>query len=353
LANIVTRSSKGSELSFAEVDSNFTGLASDTSTLFARVYTPVANIGAIPASPGNGDRIEISDSTGIRGLLNVQGIPSDFPSSGDISGLQVRLQYSSSLSAWQWVSYAAKAPDGRYGAIESVAAAQATANSALAGSGMRNALINANPIINQRGYVSGTATTTANQYTLDRWRVVTSGQSISWSDNGNVRTVVAPAGGVEQVIEGASLFTGSYTLSWSGTATAVVAGAAVAKGGTVSLAGGVNTAVRFSNGTLSLPQLEPGGAATAFEQRPCGQELALCQRYFEVLNGRHVTSAKSGISDYVRWPFKVVKRVAPTMTFAGGSAGYIDTLDVDGVGLLSSDSSFGAIGTNTIASAEL
>ena len=114
MANIVTRSGKGSELSFAEVDSNFTGLASDTSTLLARVYAPVANIGAIPASPANGDRIEISDSTGIRGLLNVQGIPSDFPSSGDVSGLQVRLQYSSSLSAWQWVSYESKAPDGRY-----------------------------------------------------------------------------------------------------------------------------------------------------------------------------------------------------------------------------------------------
>lgn len=119
MANIVTRSGKGSELSFAEVDSNFTGLASDTSTLLARVYAPVANIGAIPASPGNGDRIEISDSTGIRGLLNVQGIPSDFPSSGDISGLQVRLQYSSSLSAWQWVSYESKAPDGRYAPLVS------------------------------------------------------------------------------------------------------------------------------------------------------------------------------------------------------------------------------------------
>ena len=44
--------------------------------------------------------------------------------------------------------------------------------------GFRNVIINGNPTINQRGYVSGTATSGANQYTLDRWRVVTSGPNI-------------------------------------------------------------------------------------------------------------------------------------------------------------------------------
>ena len=147
--------------------------------------------------------------------------------------------------------------------------------------GVRNAIINGNPIINQRGYVSGTATSGANQYTLDRWRVVTSGQSITFTDSDNVRTVTTPAGGLEQVIEGINLITGTYTLNWTGTATATVAGNAVAKGGNVSITGATDTTLRFSSGTVSLVQFEPGTVATPFERRSYGQELALCQRYYQ------------------------------------------------------------------------
>jgi hypothetical protein len=219
--------------------------------------------------------------------------------------------------------------------------------------GYRNALINANPIINQRGYTSGTATTTANQYTLDRWRVVSSGQSISWSDSNNTRTITAPSGGVEQVIEGASLLSGTYTLNWTGTATATIGGTSIAKGGNVSLTGNVDAVLRFSSGTFSLPQLEFGSIATTFERRPYGQELALCQRYFEVLNGRCVTSAKSGISDYTRWFFKATKRVTPTIAYAGGSDGSPDSLTIDGATLLSSTSAAAVIASGSTASAEL
>ena len=148
----------------------------------------------------------------------------------------------------------------------------------LAAAGYRNLLINGNPTINQRGYVSGTATTSANQFTLDRWFVVISGQSANWSDSLGIRTVTAPAGGMAQVIEGANIVgTGTYCLGWVGTATATVNSTAVANGGSFTLTGGANVTVRFSNGTWSLAQLEIGSTPTPFEKRL--GELRLCQPY--------------------------------------------------------------------------
>lgn len=189
--------------------------------------------------------------------------------------------------------------------------------------GLRNLLINANPLINQRGYVSGTATTGANQYTLDRWRVVTSGQSISWTDSANIRTVTAPAGGVEQVIEGINILSGTYALSWTGTATATVNGSAVAKGGTVTLTGGANCTVQFRSGTFALPQLEPGTTATPFESRSCGLELALCQRYYAEVDAEYRFDAALGTSSATvghMWYTPVVMRSGPTVTVKGESS---------------------------------
>jgi hypothetical protein len=63
-------------------------------------------------------------------------------------------------------------------------------------------------------------------------------------------------------------------------------------------------------------QLEAGSVATPFEHRQYGQELALCQRYFEVLtygcNG--IAGSRTGRA-YV-WPlrFAVAKRASPTIS---------------------------------------
>lgn len=146
--------------------------------------------------------------------------------------------------------------------------------------GFRNLLINADGRVNQRQYASGAATTAANQYTVDRWRVVTSGQSLAYALTANGYTFTAPAGGVEQVIEGNNIVGGAYVLNWTGTATATVNGVAVPKRGTFTLSANTNATVRFSGGTLYQPQLELGNVATLFEQRPLGVETSLCQRYF-------------------------------------------------------------------------
>jgi acyl-coenzyme A thioesterase PaaI-like protein len=198
------------------------------------------------------------------------------------------------------------------------------------GFSFRNRLINAQGLINQRGYVSGTATTSANQYTVDRWRVVGSGQNLTFTTTNNEVTFTAPAGGVEQVIEGLNLESGTYVLNWEGTATATVGGTAVAKGGTVTVVGGTNTTVRFIGGTFIRPQFEAGSVATPFERRPFATELALCQRYYEksynvsvvpgtttdagnVTNGGVLTATTTG-TIALGYAFRVPKRANPTMT---------------------------------------
>ena len=192
--------------------------------------------------------------------------------------------------------------------------------------GFKNRLINAQGLINQRTYVSGTATSGANQYTLDRWRVVTSGQNLTFTTTNNVTTFTAPAGGVEQVIEGLNLESGTYVLSWTGTATAKVAGATVANGGTVTVIGGTNTTVQFASGTFSLPQFEKGSTATSFDYRPYGTESALCQRYYyrvalpyNVWAGPAAINGTGAARGFLQFP--ITMRTAPTTLEQSGTAG--------------------------------
>jgi hypothetical protein len=146
--------------------------------------------------------------------------------------------------------------------------------------GMRNLFINGNFAINQRVYVSGAATSVANQYTLDRLRVVVSGQSITFSASGNGNQITAPAGGAEQVIEGVNIAGGTHVLNWVGTATATVNGVARTKGEAFTLPAATNATVRLIGGTASEVQLEAGSVVTAFEFRPLSLERSLCQAYY-------------------------------------------------------------------------
>jgi hypothetical protein len=65
---------------------------------------------------------------------------------------------------------------------------------------------------------------------------------------------------------------------------------------------------------LHTVQLEPGPVATPFELRPIGTELALCQRYYEVINYFPVgiTFTPNGDTRHFT-SFATTKRVAPTM----------------------------------------
>lgn len=194
----------------------------------------------------------------------------------------------------------------------------------------KNRIINGQFRINQRGYVSGAATTGANQYTFDRWRVAVSGQNITVSGgSGDAgRIVTAPSGGMEQVIEGNNIEGGTYVLNWTGTASASVNGASRSKGETFVLPGNTNATILFSGGTVGDVQLELGLIPTPFERLPWGQELALCLRYYEksfsygtapAQNVANNNGAVSFVSQSVNiWEqtvyFSVKKRIAPVIT---------------------------------------
>lgn len=71
-------------------------------------------------------------------------------------------------------------------------------------------------------------------------------------------------------------------------------------------------------------QLEVGSTATSFDYRPYGTELALCQRYYEILvnnnSGYSVIGVYRGASDYrSTWYFKVDKRALPSISLYSGA----------------------------------
>jgi hypothetical protein len=77
----------------------------------------------------------------------------------------------------------------------------------------------------------------------------------------------------------------------------------------------------FASGTLTIAnvQLEAGSSATGFDFRPYGQELVLCQRYYQQ-GFTWFGKFNSATSFYGYGTYQVEMRAAPTATYiAGGS----------------------------------
>ena len=89
----------------AKADSAITAISTSA------VFTPVANVAAIPASPTGGQAIQVTDSTGIQSFTPLSGLPPGFI--GD-SGLSARVQYNAVTSSWVWFGYFASDSDTRY-----------------------------------------------------------------------------------------------------------------------------------------------------------------------------------------------------------------------------------------------
>jgi hypothetical protein len=105
-------------------------------------------------------------------------------------------------------------------------------------------------------------------------------------------------------------------------------------------------------------QLEAGTVATPFEHRSFGQELALCQRYYEEGTYRQVlpVTNASVVNSYETWTtFKATKRATPTITGTNSQGSFSSSgAAVDGVALGRSDAVTNRNNTGTYtADAEL
>ena len=149
-------------------------------------------------------------------------------------------------------------------------------------------------------------------------------------------------------------FTIGVGSNYTATAGAWTAGAKFAPTGATSVVG-------TSGATLYITgvQLEAGNVATPFERRLYSQELAMCQRYYEVVitndaNGFYGTPAPSGQVGYSNYFYQTTKRAAPTIVL--GAGGTLPTLQVSGQSGFSSYASAGLyarINTGTTISSEL
>ena len=229
--------------------------------------------------------------------------------------------------------------------------------------GVKNAIINGNFAVNQRA-VSGTVTLAAGAYGHDRFKAGASGCTYTFATANNITTLTISAGSLIQVIEGNNLFTGTYTLSWVGTAQGKIGGGSYASSGvTGTPAGGTNLNIEFNTGTLSLVQFEPGAIATPFERRPYGQELALCQRYAYVAVtdpvGVSVRTDSTGGIGYFPQPMRATPTISSaSFSMNAGSNGTVSPLNTNnrGFGIFNSANNW-TVGTggniSYTASAEL
>ncbi|MCZ0752585.1 pyocin knob domain-containing protein [Aeromonas enteropelogenes] len=198
--------------------------------------------------------------------------------------------------------------------------------------GFRNKIRNGCFRVNQRAYVSGSATS-PNQYTLDRWKVSGVAGITFAVVNGKTKITIPPGQTIKQVVEAIELPAGDYVLSWGGTALGRIDNGEFASSGMVSssLVGGSGVTVEFSSGTLWDVQLEHGKTKTPFELRPYGYELGLCQRYFfSSENAYSLLNYQTPSSQWVsnRVPFPVTMRAIPSVSiWSNGVAGQIQISD--------------------------
>lgn len=166
-------------------------------------------------------------------------------------------------------------------------------------------------------------------------RSVRTSYTFSQTPNGCTVTINS-GGGLQQVIERASMPAGDYTLSWDGTVQARVYKnsvltllASIASGPlTFTTDGTDDIVVEFEavggTATLANVMLVAGERAFPYRPRPIGEELALAQRYYWATRSTTTGNARmfmgfqqSTTSAFATVNYPVTMRVLPIMTFTG------------------------------------
>jgi len=267
----------------------------------------------------------------------------------------------------------------------------------LIGAGRRNLLINGDFEVSQRGDYSSATATLNNQYSLDRWSLALSSVTGTVQHNevvlpnGTKTMAMKVAGtstnasigylGIRQIIEDFRILSGqivtasmwvrtnlsSLTFRHDSTTnfgdyvtpdgewhyhTATYQMPTITSTGrnanqttlaiinyTGSAGGGVTSGEYFE---VAQVQLELGKVATPFEHRSYGEELALCQRYYQEYGGSYYypfTMAVGISSTLARsiFTFPVPMRAAPTFTSTNATSINIDGTSTQTVSSLTGD----------------
>lgn len=191
--------------------------------------------------------------------------------------------------------------------------------------GNKNRIINGNFAVNQRGYVSA-ANLASGSYGIDRWKSGYTNTSLTFTAAPQGQNVTISTSGVlQQVIERANIPAGSYTLSWTGTATGRVYNSGgtppsyAASPITVTLDGSANVVVEFTASgatkTLGNVQLEAGTSATVYEYEQIGETLRKCMRYYQLIrNGEASGFTWTTTQGFMLKNLAVTMRDIPTAT---------------------------------------
>ena len=199
-----------------------------------------------------------------------------------------------------------------------------------------NLVINGNFAINQRVYVSA-ANLASGSYGFDRWKSNFTNTTLTFTSAPAGQAVtINSGGGLQQIVEQANIPAGTYTLSFSGTATARIynSGATppsyAASPISFTADGLADVVVEFTASgatkTLEKVKLEAGASATAYSYagETIEGELANCQRYyFRTQTGTDaayfgVTVAGGSTTTYANVIMKQTMRSTPTsVDFSG------------------------------------
>lgn len=184
----------------------------------------------------------------------------------------------------------------------------------------KSKIINGGFQVNQRVYVSGVAKT-AGLYMHDKWKAGASGCTYTFTQSNSPKTTITiTAGSLQQIIEGLNIDSGTYTLSWTGTAQGRVNGGAYGASPltTAGITLGSNTTIEFNTGTLGAVQFELGSIATYFDSKDYLKSLSECRRYGRPMPSLVLGQAIVATGAYHSLQLDTIMRAIPSLSVTTG-----------------------------------